>query len=114
MKKAVDRVIDALQPLADKIGEGAEVVWEAAIQQSIITGWFSLISAGIFGAITLVLVLGGMWIAKDGPDPFDGVAFAIVVLLIGGTLTAIMGYQATTHLLNPEWQAIQSLAEQVK
>lgn len=108
MEKAVDRVIEALQPLTEKLGAGAEVVWESAMKQQIIEGWFALAVALVVGVITLALVVGGLLVARNERDPFDAVAFSVTSLFIGGTATSITGYMAVTHLLNPEWQAIQS------
>lgn len=51
----VDRIIEALQPIADKLGEGARYLWAVYYKQTVISGVMSL------GGAVLAVLLGGVF-----------------------------------------------------
>lgn len=65
MEEAVDKVIEALKPFAEKLGEGAEFLWGVTVREVIMDGVVNLIVALVLFALAFILtVLAPRYIRK--------------------------------------------------
>jgi|SRR5581483_6776945 len=122
----VKAIQQALQPVADKIGQGAQYGWAIVVKQQYIEGVTSLIT---FALWLVVLTIAGGFLFR-GLTKYDwerdaggkyavyfiagGITFVIVFL---GIIIADPFTWGLKHLLNPDYYALQffiSLANPVK
>jgi len=110
--QATREIIEALKPLASKIGESAEVVYHMAVKDALISGYVQLAACSFFGVMGVVVVAVGVWaIAKEKIDVFLPCLFASVIpaMIIAMTLPNCLH-----NLLNPEYMALRDLLNHVK
>lgn len=106
----VDRILDGLKGLADKLGQGAEAMWHLYYRQAQIQG----IKDALWAVMFLVAAIVGwrlLWPKARGLDAHDidrhfamgalGIATAIFVLSAFGFASS-----AVSHLLNPGYYAL--------
>lgn len=150
MNETLDRLIDALEPVADKLGQGAEHVYRLAVRDALITGVNHTLVGLLFFAVAFAFLrLARSWHKKAealeqayedakaelkrkeeaNPGSYQGMvhrsdyrptdegqwkwgcyAVAAVSVLVG----LIFAQNAVYYLINPEYQAIQSLLESVR
>lgn len=141
-KETVQEIKNALEPLAEKLGEGASFVYETYVRQQYIYGIASLIIIAVLVAISAIGIRF-LWrhttaeinrrnedykeaAAKspyasryaDGYDTDMWMAIKWVgSALWAGTVTLIAliwGYDALLHLLNPHYYAIKEILGSIK
>jgi hypothetical protein len=137
--KLAQQVIDALRPLAQKIGEGADVVYHLAVKDAFITG----VEDWMYVAFGVLLLLQPIWVFKltaprtkktslrDGARADDASAytskaelsesqFAVramsmsLGLLLGLCLVGFDIGPALHYTLNPEYMALKDLLVTIK
>ena len=116
----VTQIINALKPIAQKLGEGGQQLYKAYYRQTIINGIESIV-------LSLLILIGlGVLVRytyKQKPKKFDtpdedvmllitvlslvGIAIAVAVVFVG----LIPGIN---DLVNPNYQTIQNVIRQVR
>ena len=122
----LDKIQLALTSLGDKLGVGGKHLWMILIKQQYIHGFIAL-----FWAIIGIILLGGtvkyiQGIIKrnkrenrsffdfdDGTDDAGWFFIMIITGIIGMVLLIIGGISAVNHLVNPEYQALQSIIQMI-
>lgn len=117
-KETVDSIINAIKPVAEKIGEGAAHLYEIYVKQMFAEGLAGLIASGVVVIIIIIgIVAWKKYAAK--PDADDDVLAMTAVF--GGmislfALVMVMAFLTTnlTMIINPEYHAVQRILETVK
>lgn len=115
-KETVAEISKALEPLAQKLGEGAGHVYEVYLRQMFMEGAFNLI-ASISMAIIIVIVatLYLNYMNKVNPaEKGANIVLVCLVLSIPMTVIILSSLGNVTKMLNPEYHAIQRIVEQVR
>lgn len=122
--ESTKQIIDAITPLADKLGQGAAHLYAIYVRQMVAEG-----VAGLAFSLILVALLGAAWFTywrmikskalldPDYPDYwgyilvgiFAGLASLVVIGVILG-----MSYDAILKLANPEYAAIDRIITTVR
>lgn len=109
-KETMQLLIDELRPLAEKLGEAPEFLWEVAMRQVEVSFWLSVISI-VF--LIIIAYLIAMKARKEGIferarkheyNDLDFVFFTVVTILV------IFSFEIGNIiqiLANPEWKAIE-------
>lgn len=113
MEGTIKALVEALQPLADKLGEGAAHLYELAVRQAFIDG-IVYGTIWLLGAVALAVSTILFFRSKN-----DDVAEAAGIFIVfGGAIFLIFGtwagVTAINALANPEYYAIQQLLESVR
>lgn len=119
-----ERIIKELRPIADKLGEGAERVYELAVRQAIARGIGYLIVAVVLAAAVVVCIKAARWCragfteAKANKDRYDygagdgymfGGCAAVVGAIGSGIASLSFIYSAVLIFVNPQWAGIQEI-----
>lgn len=110
MNEAIDKVIDALGPLAEKLGEGAEHAYGVYVYEATARGIRTTVAAVLL--VALAVVLGLVARKLFSTQNHDAEFFAGVAVLSSGVTTIAAGfvaYRAAALLMNPEFYAIREL-----
>lgn len=118
--ETIDKIKEALIPVAEKIGQGAEYVWEVVVRQQAIEGIAFLVGS----LLCFAAAIAGIHLAKrawkmprvkkyswdDGNAVGDMAGFLIAIgitLQIAWIVGAILLTNGILHLLSPEFYAIE-------
>lgn len=113
----IQQVTQAITPLAQKLGQGAEQLYKIYTRQQFINGITYLIWALILTIASTVVYRLGKSIWKKEPDLDDARFFGgfvlvlAVALLVGAVVLLTSGLQ---HLLNPQYFTVQQIICTVK
>lgn len=116
----IKAIKDALEPLAQKLGQGASFLYETAYKQTVIEAIQDLTLGGL-GLIAILLILFfGIKAIKKGLD--DGeVDLAFFLICMGGSAVIALSLWAgagimggAKKLANPHYYTIQSIINQVR
>ena len=127
MKEEIQqRVIDALQVLADKLGTTADFLWEVLLRQAMLEGVFNVFVALSWTLIVVATLIGcrKIWVALPKAIPNDSNGVLVIRMLLGvasallvivGTVTGIFGpiRIALTCFVNPEYWASQEVLKRL-
>lgn len=113
MNETVDRLIEELRPLAEKVGEGSEYLWEVSYRQALIAGITDLILASIL----LLVIVVAFFIARhitntddsypdDAPPPYAIWAIPSIFISMFFMLFLVSGLK---RVLNPGYYALEEL-----
>ena len=120
--QTVDKIINALQPIADKLGEGARYLWYVYYRQSIIEGIVSILVSAVLLVVTVVAAIVATrylrkalayaptdWLDETRVPWFviGGIAAAVAVFALSAGLTNFFG--GLQHVLNPGYYALHHL-----
>lgn len=113
----VERIIEELRPLAEKLGDGAVEVYKLAVRQAIARGVGLIMLALAFLAAT-VIALGvvrkcrTLWVQAQDKGRYEGegylvggVVAGVVAAVCTGTTVGLL-YSAMLILINPKWAAV--------
>lgn len=114
-KETMQLLIDELRPLAEKLGEAPEFLWEVAMRQVEVSFWLSVISI-VF--LIIIAYLIAMKARKEGIferarkheyNDLDFVFFTVVTILVIFSVIIIpFEIENIIQILaNPEWKAIE-------
>ena len=120
----IQKVKEVLEPLFNKIGEGAEFAFSAAYQKNLVAAWTSIsITILIFVVLCIVCTKAyryGDQIINETSNHYDNEfnGGTIKILSTGLFLIVFIGLamffqDATVRLLAPDYYAIQTLMELV-
>jgi hypothetical protein len=123
MNSAVQQIIKAFTPLANKLGQGAEALYHAYYRQTIISGIESL----VISLIILMVVGGGLWFVWKTTNKTKKNEFALddddrfVIRLVAGfialfiiVITVFTGLiPGLNHVINPTYYTIQNILSQL-
>lgn len=122
----VTQIKEALAPLTEKLGQGAEFVYETYVRQAIMQGVIQVSIAALFLIVVLLAATKGrVWITKKiaaenaksygDPELFLGggifvglVCLALLCVAVGLISDGVM------HLTNPHYYAIKDLVASVR
>jgi hypothetical protein len=116
-ENTIEQIKLALQPIAEKIGEGAEFGWEVIIRQQ----YVNAIMGGVWFVVSLLMIGLGVWLFKklykkdanynenDLLWVVSGVLFPILLLIAATSFETLI-----TRLLNPAYYAIEFLLTIIK
>lgn len=126
MNETAKTVIEAIKPVADKIGEGAahlyEVYTKQMVAEAIFAGIWVIISLFLLIFVTAVLSRKvthqdkrvSRFVAwTNDTDGFAIVGFVVFYVLLGIVFSASL-YDATLKSINPEYYAVERIIDQVK
>lgn len=111
--ETINAIKEALQPVAEKIGQGAAYGWEVVVRQQYIEGLAGVVFGGLGVIITLVVFLTFWKMAhgyvKRGGDSemYLGIFFLGGLSVFAIVSFAIWMYGSTLQLLNPAYYALQ-------
>src|SRR4051794_24638763 len=113
------QIIEALKPLADKLGQGGSHIYEVYARQMFAEGVAGLALIG-FGWILFIAFFTFSWKRTEGfKEADEGIQFFCnlicslsLVALIASTM--IGGFISVTKLINPEYAAIHRIIEDVR
>lgn len=119
MGDQVKQIVQALTPLAQKLGQGAEHVYAVYVKQSIVTGVSDVIFGIFWLAVGALVIKGATKLFKFAGQedeeyyiPFFFLLLAVGILIVGqgfGLFTNAAG-----HFINPEYDALQNILCSVK
>lgn len=115
--ETVAAIQKALEPVAAKIGQGAQFSWEVVLQQQMVEAWIGVLTAvscitlSIIGVTVIALHVraikrqhGDNWELFDtNPFVVGGIGAALLFTVFG---FATGTYTAVTHFLNPAYYAL--------
>lgn len=121
--EVVDRVINELRPLAEKLGEGAEHLWAILIKQMVIRGVVSIVVGVLLVTLAAVVVpkavrswkeanskRASYWTADMYMAFWVGL-FATIAGVIGGIHALTYGIP---HLINPAFYALHEILRTIQ
>lgn len=114
----VERIIEELRPVAEKLGEGAVEVYKLAVRQALIEG----LSSGIVCLMLFGLTFGGVMIARylwrkseaqSSSYTAENFRMGGILTLVASVVTLIIGVvyliEALQYVLNPKWAAVEQI-----
>jgi ABC-type polysaccharide/polyol phosphate export permease len=110
--QTIEKLKEVFAPIAEKIGQGAQYGWEIVIKQQYVTAYIGIFWA-IIGLIAIILSIIAIKYGSKHENELDGELMAVIImisiiLIISGTTGIIAGsITAITHLINPDYYAIQ-------
>lgn len=118
----LSKIQPVLADLGNKLGVGGKHLWAVIIRQQYIDGFIALFWV-VFGIMLFIGMLKlTKWVIKKSKEERrdlndeDNVAWMFLIA-IGVVVGAIMiiegGSYAINHLLNPEYQAVQSIIQMI-
>lgn len=114
MDNAVKQIIDALQPLATKLGEAGEAIYRSYYKQTVITGVEMIIGA-VFGIIIVIFlrraIIKAPWKRDDKVIAYWLATLASIVIctiLVFGLML-----QGINQVANPTYYTIQLIKSSV-
>lgn len=118
-KAEVFKRIDAL---SEKLGVAAGHLWQVLVRQAIAEAVASLVLVVLCAVVVVVAGKIIRWAAKYGDENLNGCGewparciawtmVSVIALAVAGTTLFINLYQATMHLINPEYFALQKILE---
>jgi hypothetical protein len=117
-KETVDAIVNAIKPVAEKIGEGAAHLYQVYVRQVYVEGVVCL-TVGL--PISLAVLVASIYILKSGMKAYqeDGegeirVGVACLLLLISLVSIAAFASDGVMRLLNPEYYAIDRILSTVR
>lgn len=117
LKELTGQVIEALKPIAQKIGQGAEAVYRMAVKDAFITGVESWIwvGVGVFSMTILVFLACHLMKDKDGEVLWETCIPVCFILVMFGFVAVVINLGAALHCtFNPEYAALKDLLRAVK
>lgn len=114
--ETVQQIQEALTPLANKLGEGAEFVYATYVRQQVITGILAT-AVGAIAMVIAILIAKILLKAAAKVDEYDkdGYYAALATTVVLGALFGIgFIFDGLQHLLNPHYYAIQTLLDTVR
>lgn len=111
--ETVNAIKEALVPIAEKIGQGAEFGWEVVLRQQYVSAVGYFLVAGVaFIAICVGvgLIVAGLRYEKRGSfddGKFARIAFGLVSSVGGLLFFAGAVFNGMARLINPEYYALQ-------
>ena len=117
----ITAIKDALTPVADKIGQGAEYVWTTVVTQQYVIGISSIIWSAFFATATIVAAVMSAKMAKTGKKVREGGAryssehegwYVLAVLFgLGAVIFSFVSVvwisSGVMHLINPGYYALE-------
>lgn len=117
--EVVDRVIEELRPVADKLGEGAEYLWETLIRQMIIQGVISIVIGIVLITVATIVIPRAYraWVTARGERRYDLWNTTMITSFWIGLLPLIAAIFGFFHmftvgipkLINPSYYALQEI-----
>lgn len=112
--ETLDKLKVAFEPVAQKIGEGAQFGWEVVLRQQYIEGLLGIVFGILIIIIILIVLYKSIQIAKKDDDL---IPLPLIVGIVGTVASALlMGwvYNSALKLLNPAYYAIEFFINIVK
>jgi len=114
-----EKVTNAIEQLAAKIGAGVDYFWPLFVKQQAVDGWVSLIVVtGVFLVSLVYLILSrNRWHDTRANDiSWYGVVgiCAVFVLCISVAVFFVEGVSGVKQIMNPEYYAIKEIMQMIK
>lgn len=113
----IDQIIEAIKPLADKLGEGAEALWHLSVREAIVTASLDLFWGLFFLALAITSVVMGRRLYRNSQTD-DGEFTGILIAVLGGFMFGLISVltidNAIHGLFNPHWKAVEIIINQVQ
>jgi hypothetical protein len=114
--QTIEAIQNALQPIAEKIGQGAQFGWETVVRQQYIEGQTGLIIGTITLILSLVTIAATIIVSHvyekqaDSFDKGNGYFFAFAtsafILVLNAALVVPWIYDSILKLSNPAYYAL--------
>ena len=121
VNQLADQVISALKPLAEKLGKGADALYQLAVKDARITGWQSLVELVVLALLSWYIIrLLFKWGRAIQDGSWDGISWLFlgicaVGIVAGDFVIGMILFESTAHyLFNPEYMAVQEVIKLVK
>lgn len=118
------KIIEAIEPLAQKLEQSAEFMYEVYRQQVVLEGWISLLSSPIW--IFLIVIFNFFlirnckkikdWVRMVDMPPEPAAFFTVLYWLLTFFFVAAVcriGLNGLLQLLNPDYYVIQEIISSV-
>ncbi|MDE2102080.1 MAG: hypothetical protein KGL39_32845 [Patescibacteria group bacterium] len=119
--ETVTAIQTVLAPVAEKIGQGAQFGWETVVRQQYVEATEGALDAIGFTIALVVIIVVALKLWKKLDDSCDGEIGQTLLIVLGGLAAFLMlcgvvdGIEtAITHLLNPDYYALQFFIGLVK
>lgn len=117
--EAINKAVDAVVAVGDKISAMAPDAWQIAVRQQIIEGWIQLGAFIVFAIITYLGLRKLVQIFNDHDDPNPAIVVPLVVVgVIFGMASIIccIGFvvDGLPQLLNPEYAAAKDILSSIR
>lgn len=121
--ETINAIKEALTPIAEKIGQGAEFGWEVVLRQQIVEAWLGVFAVVLSVVCAIALIKFQLYAErkkeKSGSyGPSDWELLQIITGISGAMIFPIViiagGYQAITHFLNPAYYALEFFIQLAK
>lgn len=111
MNNIPDVISKTIDVLSDKFGATGIHLWEVLVRQSYIYGFYSIFISLII--LVLSIYVFPKWSKKIIKDDWDSCAWFPFAIVFTIALIFILGYgyDAISHISNPEYGAIQSIID---
>ncbi len=113
-QETINQLKTIFEPIAQKIGQGAEFGWEVVVRQQIIIGIIGIVITILF-AIMMYFLLKFFQKNKNNEEIGETATFhwllSVIVVL---SVIVMSATQGILHLLNPSYYAIQFFLNLVK
>jgi len=112
---AVKGIVDALEPLAARLGVAASQLLTWAVRQAYVEAIRDVVTGGVLFTIAFVCVLGANSASKSmlGDDPVELAPMIVTVCVLTAVICGIAGMiclsDGLVTLANPEWHGFQIL-----
>ncbi len=105
---AVEKVSGMLEQLAQQLGIAVEHFYPIFLKQQFITGVYDAVIAAVTFTISALLFWGAYTSIKDKDDAAFGFGLFTLIFLV---ISLVLGWQAVTHLYNPEYHALKDIGD---
>ena len=107
LEQGTQQVIEALRPVAEKIGTASEKIYASAVKDCVITGNIQIMWVWVFATIAVSSLVFCIWSHKNDKDDERFFSFFAVILFV--CLSFAMYTCAQHNILNPEYAAFKNI-----
>jgi len=109
--QTIDKLKEVFEPIAEKIGQGAQFGWEVVMKQQYIVA----VSDFIVLACCVVAIFIAKWLITQGQKSREDSRWnnyefwyfgGIILLIVSAVLIPLCLYDGIAHLINPEYYAL--------
>lgn len=121
--QVIDKLKEVMQPVADKIGQGAQFGWGVVLRQQYVTAYLGLfwMFVGVIGMLCFIALMRFAIKGYKKSSDYNSQDEYTVLAIVSGiftticTIIALSGATvAITHFLNPDYYAIKFFLDLVK
>lgn len=113
-----EKIVNAFNVIAEKIGVASEFVWKALIKQQYVESITNVIVYGVLLAVILALILASVWLYKIDSGSNTAAQLPIVLSVLVVVIFTIFFCstitETVTGFVNPEYGALQEIGDAIR